>query len=359
MSDWPPFLAEAVRRDAPWVLVTVATVRGSAPRAPGTRMAVFADEALGTIGGGHLEYRALGIAREMLGERRSDACRVERFPLGPTLGQCCGGTVQLLFERIDDDARARLAELETALDAGESRVRVKEVVRGGEGTLAHSNTLLVGRHGSCGALSDPSLGERATRRARELLAAGTDAAVVPEPPLLFEPIRPEGLRIALFGAGHVGRALIGMLGALPCRVTWIDPRAAEFPEAWPANVGVEVVEEPEHEVDAIAPGTYVFVMTHEHALDERICERVLGRDDLPWCGLIGSLGKRRRFERRLLARGLPSAALTRLVCPIGIEGINGKHPGEIAVAVCAQLLRERGRRVPASADAVASMAGAG
>jgi len=347
MSDWPAFLAEAARREEAGVLVTIAATRGSVPREAGTRMVVFPGDALGTVGGGHLEFRALEIARELLREPDRDGCRLERFPLGPALGQCCGGTVQLLFERMERLSCDWVRALESSLEAGESVVRVTELVPVPGGAGHRANTLLVSERECRGELSKAPVREEALALAHGLLAAGEHAPVRLEPPLLLEPIRPEGLHIALFGAGHVGRAVAALLGALPCRVTWIDQRADEFPLEVPPNVRVEIGEQPEFEVDALPADTYVLVMTHNHALDQAICERVLRREDLPWCGLIGSLGKRRRFERRLRARGLPAEALAGLICPIGIDGISGKRPGEIALAVCAQIFRarERGARL--------------
>jgi xanthine dehydrogenase accessory factor len=84
----------------PAVLVHVQATQGSAPRDPGAWMAVLAREVIGTIGGGHLELQAIEQARAaLLGLSRSTES-VARFPLGPSLGQCCGGVVHLRFERV-------------------------------------------------------------------------------------------------------------------------------------------------------------------------------------------------------------------------------------------------------------------
>ena len=160
--------------------------------------------------------------------------------------------------------------------------------------------------------------------------------------MLAQCVRPFGLSVVVFGAGHVGRALIGVLGLLPCRVTWVDSRedafaAVEF--ALPANVTLELSADPEAEVDAAAEGTCFLAMTHSHALDFALTRRILAREDFRYFGLIGSTSKRRSFERRLLAYGMTEATLARISCPIGIDGVTGKEPGVIAVAVAAQLLR--------------------
>ena len=90
----------------PAIVVEIADARGSAPRGAGTRMLVSAVQAIGTIGGGHLEFKALATAKAMLAARDT-APRRERYPLGPALGQCCGGVVDLEFSLLDDSAIAR------------------------------------------------------------------------------------------------------------------------------------------------------------------------------------------------------------------------------------------------------------
>jgi xanthine dehydrogenase accessory factor len=83
---------------APAVLVTVLEVQGSVPRGQGTCMLVFAEGFAGTIGGGHLEFQALAHAHELLAGQTT--VQQIRHVLGPSLGQCCGGTVALGFERV-------------------------------------------------------------------------------------------------------------------------------------------------------------------------------------------------------------------------------------------------------------------
>jgi xanthine dehydrogenase accessory factor len=156
---------------------------------------------------------------------------------------------------------------------------------------------------------------------------------------LLEPVADNAFRLALFGAGHVGSALVNMLASLDCCVRWIDGRRDIFPETVPDNVTCVESADPAREALAMAPGAFYLVMTHSHALDYEICEGILARDDFAWCGLIGSRSKRRRFEKRLRAQGMNEARIGRLTCPIGIPGLDGKRPAEIAVAVAAQLLQ--------------------
>jgi xanthine dehydrogenase accessory factor len=231
--------------------VLIVQTRGSAPREAGTRMFVDAQAVRGTIGGGNLEYTALKIAREMLlsGERR----RERRFALGDSLGQCCGGSVTLIFEYKD------------AVDVEE-----------------------------------------------------------------------EGFPVVLFGAGHVGKEVAAILGRLPCAVTWIDPRPDVFPAAVAENVKVVIEEEAAWMVDEAPAGALYLVMTHSHALDLEIVERVLRRNDFKFLGLIGSETKAAKFKLRLKQKNIP---VDRLVCPIGVFKA-GKHPAEVAVSAVAQLLAQ-------------------
>ncbi|HKJ20661.1 MAG TPA: XdhC family protein, partial [Woeseiaceae bacterium] len=132
------------------------------------------------------------------------------------------------------------------------------------------------------------------------------------------------------------------LSRLDCNIRWIDNRGNMFRNV-PGNVRTIEANEPALEVAAMPPDSYYLVMTHSHALDFDICERILWREDARYCGLIGSLSKRRRFEKRYRQQGMPQAIIDALVCPIGVDGISGKKPAEIAVAAAAEILKIRER----------------
>jgi len=149
------------------------------------------------------------------------------------------------------------------------------------------------------------------------------------------------MHIVLFGAGHVGHALAQLLGHLPCVVQWVDERDELFPDETPPNVQTEATDTPAAIVDRAPAGAYFIVMTHNHALDFELTQRILRRRDFAWFGLIGSQTKRVKFERRLIARGFARERLAEMVCPIGVPGIVDKAPASIAVAVAAQLMQMR------------------
>jgi xanthine dehydrogenase accessory factor len=341
MADWLPVLARLSASGIPCILVTVAETRGSVPREAGAKMVVTEDAAHGTIGGGQLEYEALRVARELL---VGDVATVQlrRFGLGPSLGQCCGGAAQVLFEPISEPAEGWLTALTQCIEQGEPAV-LATAIGGPVGSK-----LVVSGDVVAGALGDPRPQADVVTAARAMLVAA-DAGVRLEEGeagalLLFERIRPDGLHVVLFGAGHVGKALVRVLGELPCRVTWADSRAEQFPREVPPNVTVECTEMPQYAVARAPAGAAFLVMTHSHALDLTLCEKILRRNDFAYFGLIGSATKRAKFIRRFKARGVADNVIERMVCPIGLPGLSGKHPGEIAVAVAAQLLMVRAKR---------------
>jgi xanthine dehydrogenase accessory factor len=242
------------------VVVEIGGTRGSVPRETGTRMLVAAHEVQGTIGGGHLELNAIADARRLLTE--AGAAHRQHVALGPSLGQCCGGALDLHFTPLDQD--------------------------------------------------DPASWPAAAPR--------------------FE--------LQLYGAGHVGRAIVRLLADLPCRVAWIDERETEFPPGpLPPHIQRLCVEPVEAEVAAAPPGCFYLVLTHSHDLDLALAQAILARGDFGFFGLIGSATKRARFESRLLARGLAADHVQRMVCPIGLPGLSGKQPQVIAIAAVAQLLQ--------------------
>jgi xanthine dehydrogenase accessory factor len=252
---------------APGVLVSVESVQGSGPREVGAWMAVFPQTLVNTIGGGHLEFQAIAEARTLIGSGRQDGAFVNRYALGPALGQCCGGVVHLKFEHI-------------------------------------SQTDM------------PMLRQRLTNQAKP---------------------------VALFGGGHVGHALVNVFSRLPFQVQWIDSRDEIFPAHLPVNVVCDHSDPVHAAVEALPSGACVLIMSFSHAEDLDVVAACLKRQrlqgDLKFVGLIGSKTKWATFQHRLKAKGFSAQELAFITCPIGVDGITGKEPDVIAIAVAAQLLQ--------------------
>ncbi|WP_404338595.1 xanthine dehydrogenase accessory protein XdhC [Sphingomonas sp. MMS12-HWE2-04] len=304
MTEWLEALRAARGRE-PVALVTILSTEGSSPRAAGTRMTVTASDAAGTIGGGALELRATEQARAILAQPPG-GWRVQDWPLGPLLGQCCGGQVRLLVEHVDPDP--------TRWDWTDHVARGEPVVAffAGEAAPIH-------------------------RVPAEHAEAGVQPPAPPRGPKPGEGttfIEPDDRRahraLMMFGAGHVGVAIAQRLPRLPFRLSWFDTRANRgFP-------GVSVQEE-DALIACVADaeaGAAVLIFTHDHGLDYRLAAAAL-RSQAGFVGLIGSATKRARFLSRLAADGIDTARLT---CPIGLAGIADKHPDVIAISVIAQLL---------------------
>jgi xanthine dehydrogenase accessory factor len=292
-------------------------------------MLVSADREEGTIGGGRLEFEAAAQARRMLAEGGRVAVR--EVVLGASAGQCCGGAVVLSMRRIDARETSWLQALDGLDDDG--------------GSL-----WLVTREAGAGA--------------PHTIATDTPPEA-PAPGTLVSRIDASPWRVWLFGAGHVGEAVVRVLATLPLRIVWVDPRADRFPPAVPANVQALESDSPAHEVGAIPPGADVLVMTHSHALDLDLCLALLAREDLGAVGLIGSATKAASFRARLARRGLPAARIAALRCPVG-EPPRGdasrhaldRHPGAIAASVAFELWSLRRACAPAPSAAPRPAAGA-
>ena len=336
MTDWLAQLQAVLRAESQAMVVTVAATRGSAPREAGTRMVVSAGALHGTIGGGHLEFDAIRIARDALAASDSGGNWLVRFPLAAKLGQCCGGVATLMFQRVSASADWP-AQLCARRDAGEPVVLVVGIGTPSPATLLATATTLRRESALPGPAVDAAL---------KLLADdGGGSALVPDGQTTWyaERIVASDFNIVVFGNGHVGRALVQVLSTIACQVTWIDQREHDFPAAIPGNTTVVATDAPEDGVIDAPPGTWFLVMTHNHALDLELTARILGRGDFAYLGLIGSTSKRAQFEQRLAARGTSADALKRITCPIGIGAIRSKEPGAIAVAVAAELLQLRER----------------
>lgn len=259
MPAWLDALCALDARGEAGVLVSVIAAEGSAPREAGVKMVVSATAVWDTIGGGNLEFQSIRDARALLGAGQAEPL-TRHFPLGPALGQCCGGATTVLFE----------------------------------------------------------------------------------------PIRPPAWTVALFGAGHVGRAVAKLLGDLPCRLHWFDARPGIVDtRGLPSNTRLQARAGVD-DVASLPTGTMVLIMTHDHGLDYDLTAAALARRDLAFVGTIGSDTKRARFTSRLRRAGIDEAALARFTCPIGLPGVGKKLPAEIAIAVVAQLLQLRPQPVMAA-----------
>lgn len=345
MFEWIDHLVRAVEAARPTVLLTIAQAKGSTPRELGAKLVVTPDDSYGSIGGGNLEFQAVKLARDMLAGRVGKS-HIAKMPLGPTLGQCCGGNVTVALQWISKDDLDWIAGAKANLDAGDTTLIVT-----GVGNAEVTKRIVpidqIGRLTET--LSSISRDIERFARNNERVYLVRDKSD-PGAFYLLERIEERRPTLMLFGAGHVGRALVRVLDGTPLRIRWIDSRSHEFPQSIPYNVTVHVTNSPLKEIAGAPGGCLYLVMTHSHPVDLAICEAVLRGESFAFLGLIGSQTKKSRFVRQLRDGGINDNALDRLICPIGIDGIDGKTPAEIAIAVAAQLLQHVGCAPPWRVD---------
>ena len=312
-------------------------------------MVVTPSAQLGTIGGGHLEHEASRLARDALAGATPAATWLVRFPLAARLGQCCGGVATVAFAVVE----AGSAWIEVAQACERTSADFALVHRlGVEG--GPPQRLVVTADDSRGSVGGDALDSAAVAAARLRLRARRRErlADVEGASLFVHVVRALAFDVVLFGNGHVGRALVQVLAALPCRVRWIDEREADFPAGVPANVEVVASDAPADEVADAPRGAFVVVTTHNHALDFAIVEAALERDDFAYIGLIGSKAKRAQFAKRLAVRG-DDAALARRHLPDRRRrrAARARSRARSRCGVAAELLAVRERRAAASEPA--------
>jgi xanthine dehydrogenase accessory factor len=322
---------ERIETGSPQIRVSVIGSAGSVPREPGAVMCVSASDTRGTIGGGALEFDAIASARRMLATEGEPWSRMHKScPLGPSLGQCCGGSVRLLFERFE---RASIDLLDTC-DLTPDALMARPTTSG------TAPILIVDRH----ALGDElPLNVRSVmnailtgRRPRcAVLVTGRDGG----DSWWIEPVETKATVLVLYGAGHVGREIVHAFERLPFQIIWVDTSADRFPPVIPAHATRLIAPRPAEAVAHLPADALHIVMTYSHPIDLEICHAVLKRDGFSFLGVIGSHTKRVRFLKRLGELGHDATSRSRLVCPIGIDGLTGKEPAVIAVSVAAQMIQ--------------------
>lgn len=314
-------------------LASLLATRGSMPRHEGARLAVLEDgSSLGTVGGGNVERVAESRARALLaGEKDvqlpdASAAETDRSPNAPALewltrdanDMACGGDALLAVRTLTPDD---LPTLEALLDALGSR---------GAATLEEL-------------WSDPSAPVlRVATDARLASRASWDEASA----TYREPVMASAT-CHVFGAGHVGTALVPLAASIGYRVAVYDdrPEAAD-PARLPSATSVSCGSFADLAAGArIGAHDAVVVLTHGHAADETVLLAVLAREARPaYVGCIGSRRKAALARARLEAAGIPAERVASVHLPIG-ENILAVTPQEIAVSIAAQLIRCRaGRR---------------
>ena len=251
-SRWFDAVQHCEQSGEAYVIATVLGASGSIPRDQGSKMVITANQQFDTLGGGHLEFKVAEKAQSLIAENNVGNS-IEHFPLGASLGQCCGGSVTVLFESFAQ----------------------------------------------------------------------------------------QGMHLTVFGAGHVAKALMSILGGLPGQVNWVDNRENMFPDESqvPSNVKMHLMEYPTDIINTLPENSQILVLTHNHQLDYELVETALKKGNFSFVGCIGSETKAKRFQMRLQHKGFNEEQISQMLCPVGELDIPGKLPMQVAVSMAAQLIK--------------------
>ena len=323
-------LREIASAEGGSVRVNVIRVKGSAPNEVGCSMIVTENGFMGTVGGGALEMTALQAARDMLNDRTKNGQDgwqrlVRDFPLGPALGQCCGGQVRLMFEFLTTQEAGSIV----SMVAGQppKSILLRPVSSGYPMEIVENWKI-----GS----ADWPLGVRGV--VRGMLSGSSPCVPTLVDGWYLEPLERHSNDLFLYGAGHVGRAVVRVFSGLPFDIYWVDTVAKRFPETVPPGVHQLVAANPADAARHAPSGAWHVVMTFSHAIDLDLCQTVLARGDFAYLGVIASKTKRARFVSMLRETGLSDETVARLHAPIGLMSLEGKEPSVIAISLAADLL---------------------
>ncbi|HEV2169750.1 MAG TPA: XdhC family protein, partial [Candidatus Binatus sp.] len=341
-----------------FALATVINVRGSTPREIGAKMIVREDGQFGTIGGGCGEAEVFRKARVLLEE--GAGARLAEVDLTGDFDQqeigTCGGIMDVFLDlwSPDSDLQAANALADSATsNRPAALLTLVDLGSRSEGVLGTRAVVVPEREQS----APFGLGKRAfvqiAARTRDgkpaLMEISENEGVHPvtriepsgAPRFFLDPIA-GAQRLVIVGAGHIAQPLASLGSLLGFHVTVIDDRASfanreRFPTA------DEVIAKP----FASAIGAlnldrhcYLVSVTRGHAFDEEVVRMALQRTTGAFIGMIGSRRRVKATLERIGEGGLSSELLDQVHAPLGVD-IGAETPEEIAIAIMAEIVRER------------------
>ena len=322
----------------PVALATVVETWGSAPRQVGAKMALTADGKIaGSVSGGCVETAVVEAGKRVLASGKPQLLHYGvSDETAWSVGLACGGSIDVFVDPLAPELYERL---HAAVEAGRAAA-VATVIVGPEGLFGRK-LLLVDDGTALGTLP-----EEARAAADAALAAGASRRVaIPDGEIFIDVLRPPP-RLVVVGGVHIAIPLISLAKTLGFQTILVDPRetfgnAARFPHvdrivsAWPDRALSEI---------GLDASTAVAVLTHDPKLDDPALMTALPSPAF-YVGALGSSRTQEKRRSRLLAAGLPEAALSRLYAPIGLD-IGGRSPEEIALSVIAQIVAARNPKRP-------------
>jgi xanthine dehydrogenase accessory factor len=349
---WLSSLKKTIALNNGCVLITVIATKGSTPCSVGDKI-VYSNKqlAFGSIGGGNLEFQALTLAQNLL-DKDSNSTHLEKYPLGATLGQCCGGYVKVMFESFVNNStkhNKKNSWLESASDLIEKQQDfvIATIIKDQTNKENSGEKFVYTANQDSSLYSDSDLNGKIRDGAYNLLSENNSPTIVQYQSnseslveVCYEKVNNTELQsVAIFGAGHISRALMPILSKLPIRIYWIDDRAEQFEQYQGDTSQINIVcDDFISGLEDLPDETYCLVITYSHQMDFDICEKIISRNSFSYLGMIGSRIKGNKFRDRLLQKGHPKETVDKFICPIGAKQKFLKSPTAIAVTIAMDLL---------------------
>ena len=348
MNSWLKPVKTAIALNNSFVLLTIISTKGSTPCSKGDKI-VFsgAESVFGSIGGGNLEFKALSFAEELL-SLNSNGTYLKKYPLGATLGQCCGGYVNVMFESfIQSDATNLWIETVSNLLQDNADFIVATIVDSNS-EIEFSSKKFVYLDGNLSPnIDDKKISSLIIKSAKDLLLLSDSPTIVQFEnqsgaltEVCFEKVLTSEVQpVVVFGAGHISRALMPILINLPIKIYWVDDRAEQFDKYQGDTSQIDIICDDFVQIIPDLPdSSYCLVITYSHQIDFEICEKMITQNNFSYLGMIGSEIKGKKFRDRFHQKNFSEEVINKFICPIGDKQKFLKSPAAIAVTIAMDLI---------------------
>ena len=352
MKDWLNSVTDAINSKNNFVLMTVVDTKGSTPCSNGDKI-VFdsGNHIFGSIGGGNLEFKALAFAESLLTYKKNRV-HLEKFPLGATLGQCCGGYVKVMFESfiqansLYQDSSSWFLSVSNLIKKRKDFV-IATIVKTDSKSKFKSNKFIYSNGNDSSLPDKKELSSVISKNAKVLLSKPDSPTVIQFfnnsnllTEICFELITPSKVQsVAIFGAGHISRALMPILINLPVNIYWIDDRQSQFKQYQGDTSKINILcDDFLNGLIDLPDDLYCLVITYSHQIDFEICEKIISKNKFSYLGMIGSKIKGKKFRERFLQKGHSEEVVNKFTCPIGEKQKFLKSPTSIAVTIAMDLI---------------------
>ena len=348
MNSWLKPVKTASALNNGFVLLTIISTKGSTPCSNGDKI-VFsgAESVFGSIGGGNLEFKALSFAEELL-SLNSNGTYLKKYPLGASLGQCCGGYVNVMFESfIQSDATNSWIETVSNLLQDNEDFIVATIVDSNS-EIEFSSKKFVYLDGTLSPnIGDKKISSLITKSAKDLLLLSDSPTIVQFEnqsgaltEVCFEKVLTSEVQpVVIFGAGHISRALMPILINLPIKIYWVDDRAEQFDKYQGDTSQIDIIcDDFVQSIPDLPDSSYCLVITYSHQIDFEICEKMITQNNFSYLGMIGSEIKGKKFRDRFHQKNFSEEVINKFICPIGDKQKFLKSPAAIAVTIAMDLI---------------------